>query len=371
MFLIILFYILFYVIFLLSPRWNTVEKRYDKQFWFVFILLFIFWGLRDLPILNDTNHYYLAQLLLLNSPSFANCTYYFIDPDSIWQPGFQIVQCLIGKLWNDPYALIMISALVVISFTLWFIKQYTNQYALIVFFMLSFGILGGQISAMRQGWAMCVFYVACYYIEKKKIVITILLILLAMQFHSSAYVLFLLLGLNYLSFSKKHFFWIMLGGITFLILLSPILQMLDYGDSKYIETAAEREGIAVAALLILAMQLILLAVIYYQTKKYNIAKPSSLILWGTVLSLIFNMAAIPIQVFNRFTVYFGIFQFLLLIHCLKYVHNSRRIIILSFFMFLSLAKTAIVIEYRNEWSHMVPYSFFDFSVGPQIKDFGY
>ena len=372
MFLILFYYSFFFVVFICTQnKTATNTKVYDSQFWICFIALFIFWGFRDLPILNDTNHYYQAQLYLLNDPQFEKCKLFFLDPDSIWQPGFQIIQWLIGKIWNNPYAIILFSALSVIFSTLWFTKKYTNQVALVVFFMLTFGVLNGQISAIRQGWAMCIFYVACNYMEKNKKVIVILLILLAMQFHSSAYVLFLLYGISFLPVSKRNILIVMFGGIIFLYLLSPIMQMLDYGDSKYIVSAAERESAAVGAILIVLLQILLLGVLYKQNKKYNIPVPNSIIVWGIVLSLIFNLAAIPIQVFGRFSVYFGIFQILYLAHCLKYMPRSTKHAILSFFVIISLARTGVILEYRNEWSHLVPYSFIDFSLGIQYKDFGY
>lgn len=372
MFILILYFLLFVLIHHLTKPINNLQPLFrQEQTILVFIALFVFFGFRNLCVLNDTNHYYLAQYYLINSTEFNNCSLFFIDKYSRWEVGYQILSCIVGKIWANPYAIIQISAFATIVSTIWVSSKYTSMLSLLVFFLLGFGILIGQFSATRQGWALVLFYIAFNFLRQRKTICGIIFIMCAIQFHSSAIVLFALVALSYLRPSKSNIMYVTIICIIIIVGLYPILNKLDYGDSKYVIGAMERDTMALGAVLIFFLQLFTMIVSFFLQKKYNIVPPDRLLIWSCLLGLFFNCAAIKIQVFTRFSNYFGIFFILFLLHVLSKVPKAVRNNWIVFFVLLLLLRTFVVNEYRNDWSHLIPYSFFDFSEGVQLKDFGY
>ena len=372
MFFLILYFLLFILIHHLTKPVNNLKPLFkQEQVILVFITLFIFWGFRNLCVLNDTNHYYLAQYYLINSSEFKNSSLFFIDRDSRWEVGYQVLSCIIGKIWENPYAIIQVSAFAIIVSTIWISSKYTNMLSLLVFFLLGFGILIEQFSAIRQGWALTFFYIALNLLRQQKTIFGIICIICAIQFHSSAIVLLVLVALSYVRPSKSNISYVSIICIIIIVGLYPILNRLDFGDSKYVVEAMERDTLALGAILICVLQLFTMILSFVLLKKYNVAPPDGLLIWGCLLGLFFNCAAIKIQVFSRFSIYFGIFFILFLLHVLSRVPKSVRNNCIVFFVILLLLRTFVVNEYRNDWSHLIPYSFFDFSEGIQLKDFGY
>lgn len=373
MFTIIAFCCLFLLVNTIYSEYGYKRRRnIAVQCILCFLLLFIFFGFRSLSVLNDTSHYYKSQLYLTSDISIKN-SILDIDNTSRFEPGFQVLQKFIGKYISvDPYALIMVSALLLSIGTILFLKKNTTHIAICVFFLLTLGILIEQYSAMRQSYAVLLFYFACNYYEKRRYISSIILIYLATLFHSSAIVLIIPFILDYFfQFSKKNVMCFTILGIGTISALYPILNSLNFGDSLYISQSITRQSIALAAILSSILLSVILITCYYLNNKYNLIPPPKLWLWISIIGILLSFGAIKIQVFARFALYFTPFIILTFIHYLYQLPTPNRNRLLFICILIFLLRTAIILEYRNEWNHLIPYNFYDFGAIYHEYEFGY
>lgn len=375
---IIFFFLLFIVIHLLTKPYGVANNtfainpfRASWQYKFTWLALIIFFAFRGLTVLNDTNHYYVAQLNLIKDPKFESNGIFHIDFNSIWEPAFQIYQNIVANIWTEPYSLIFLSAIIVISVIMYYTQKNTKYVALTVFLFLVFGNLLDQISAMRQGLAFCVFLLSIPFIEKKRHICVILSILLAMQFHASAVVLYIFYLATFLSVRKSNIIKAVSALIVVFIFLYPLLDLLGRADNMYMKYQLSREATPLAAILTSVINVILLLVCYVLTKKYSLNYQNRIFVWGTILNVILSILTIKMLILSRFTIYFSIFQIIYLVNCLYKIPPRLRQNILLLLIIIGLLKTFIILEYRNEWYHLIPYSFFEYWGDPKIIDTGY
>lgn len=374
MIIVLLYFTSFFIIHLLFRSSYKGRILYDKngymELFLCFLLLFVFFGFRDLPILNDTNHYYRSQVLLLNNTDFQK-TFFYIDEDSEWEYGFQILQSVIGHVMPDPYMIIMVSALVLVVGTLYYLRTFTKNVALGVFFLLTIGVLTEQFSTMRQSWALVFMYISLVCSMQNCHKKGFAWLILALLFHNSAVVLFPFYVLSMLKLTKRSLLYGIIGGGLLILLMSPILFLLGMNDHIYVTESSDRGGVAAASVLNTMFQFAIIITYVYLYIKYRLPLPHNTIVWGVILGLIFGIMSIFVQVFNRFFVYFGIFYVLLILHFVKNAPKFYRNSILIVLSTVTILRCVIVLTYRNEWKHLVPYAFFDFSKGVQYIDFGY
>ena len=373
MWIIIIYALLFLVIASLVPRsCSSVSAQKKIEAILCAFLIFIFFGLRGLSVLNDTSHYYHAQLVLTQFGDLYTNSIFDVDKTLNFEIGFQVLQRFIGKyISSDPHALIIISALILTIATIWYFSKSTNKIAVCIFFMLSTFTLMGQFSAIRQSYAIMCFYVSCFFYEKQKYALSFGLIYLATLFHSSAIILFIPLLISFLPVSKKNILIIIAIGLCVIIALYPILYTLDFGDSIYVSSALARQSIALASSLSAIFICILLGCSLYLPNKYNIAKPSSLFIWTSIICLLFAICAIRIPVFDRFVMYLMPSVILVFTHYIYHTPRAPRKILYSICILVLVLRMAVVLEYKNEWYHLVPYKFYNFNEVAPEYEFGY
>ena len=338
----------------------------------VTLLLLGFFAFRGLPVLNDTNHYYQAQydLIFRNRDWLHSSTWFYVDDSSIWEPLFQIVQSIIAHLWANPYALIMISAIVLTLATVWYVRRNTSQVALTIFFLMSFCFLPEHYAAMRQGWAISLCYAGLWLQSRRHIKSAVLCVVLAMGFHASAVVILVAQALTLLRFTVRNLIIFAIVGIAVIAMLSPLLEIMEMAENIYVQESAAR-NMNLAAFLNLFFYLSLAAISWWLGRRYNIPAPSRIVLWSCTLCILFSFSSIFVTVAYRFTCYFSIFFILLLLHYLEAAPHRMRNAVLTLLVILGVAKLGIELQYRNEWKHLVPYSFYDFRQGIQNEVFEY
>ena len=110
---IILFCLSFLLVEYISWHFKGEKVQKNTQIVMCFLLLFIFFGFRDLPILNDTAHYYRHVRHLFSNTPFDNTPWYTFDSSSNFEEGFQIFLRIIGLVISkEPYSLIIITSFI-------------------------------------------------------------------------------------------------------------------------------------------------------------------------------------------------------------------------------------------------------------------
>ena len=228
---IILFCLSFLLVEYISWHFKGEKVQKNTQIVMCFLLLFIFFGFRDLPILNDTAHYYRHVRHLFSNTPFDNTPWYTFDSSSNFEEGFQIFLRIIGLVISkEPYSLIIITSFKTTASLLWFLNKSTSHVAFAVFVLMTSTLLLGCYSAIRQSLAVSVSYI---------------------------------------------FYWC-------------------YGDSKYLVTGMEREAVPLAQLLdtLFILACLLFYYIYGNKYKEEIEKDKLYVSFA-LSALIVNIWALP------------------------------------------------------------------------------
>lgn len=350
----------------------VANRKISSDMIWCFLLLFIFFGFRDLPILNDTSHYYAYQREICRTIDLDS-TFTF-DSNLSFEPGFQIFSKIVAKyIWDDPYGIIFIPSLIVTVGLIWFVSKYTRKsLAFVLFICAGTDLLFLCYAATRQGLAAMLFLIAYYLKDKEnKNLIPVFLILLAMQFHSSAVVCFIPFALCYLKPSKRNVCLYLFLLLVITIGLYPFLVIMGYQESVYFEHAAQRETFPLAVLLKISFYFFFVYYGFWAKKKYNLLESDRLAVWTVLTALFFALGSLQLPILGRFDIYFGM---IFIIYFIRYFENVPKHVNTSIavilFMVL-LLRMSIVLEYKNEWYHLVPYSFYDFADTYHNTDFGY
>lgn len=170
---IILFCLSFLLVEYISWHFKGEKVQKNTQIVMCFLLLFIFFGFRDLPILNDTAHYYRHVRHLFSNTPFDNTPWYTFDSSSNFEEGFQIFLRIIGLVISkEPYSLIIITSFITTASLLWFLNKSTSHVAFAVFVLMTSTLLLGCYSAIRQSLAVSVSYIFYWYYGDSKYLVT-------------------------------------------------------------------------------------------------------------------------------------------------------------------------------------------------------
>lgn len=371
---IILFCLSFLLVEYISWHFNGEKTRKNTQIVMCFLLLFIFFGFRDLPILNDTAHYYRHVRHLFSNTLFDSTPWYTFDSSSNFEEGFQVFLRVIGLLFSkEPYSLIIITSLITTVSLLWFLNKSTSHIAFAVFVLLTSTLLFGYYSAIRQSLAVSISYIFYWCYKTKYYKNAIICGIIAYFFHHSSVMLILPIVLYHIPFTKRNLLIITASTVISALGLYQILPFLGYGESKYLITGMERAAVPLAQLLDTLFIFICLLFYYIYKSRYKESeKEDKLFISFALSSLIVNIWAIPCLIMFRYGMFFSQYVVVLFVNNLFLSEVNKRICVLKYMaVAILLIRIFIVLMYRNEWFHLVPYSFFDFSLEHQNTQFGY
>lgn len=109
-----------------------------------------------------------------------------IDNESRIEIGYQYMSIWLNKLFDSNQALFICSSFI-ISFSLYvFLKKSSSNPVLALFFFITLGFFQFALTGIRQGIAIAITLFAIPYIQQKKLIKFLIVIVLASIFHKSA-----------------------------------------------------------------------------------------------------------------------------------------------------------------------------------------
>jgi len=336
-----------------------------------FILLFVFFGFRDITILNDTSHYYGFYFQKAHILSFRNepvTTFHLLDK---FEYGFQVlIHILIKYVSKEPYTIILLSSFVLTIGELWFINKYAHDIAKVCFYMLIAGLFFTHYCIIRQAFALMFFYAAFVSFEKGKMLKYYLLTLCACLFHLSAIFLLFLPIIIRIKPTKRNAI-IAIGISLFLaVAIFEILAFLGLKDHPYYKAAIQKDSLSIVGLADCAFMIFVLAVCILVRKRSGAPPPSRTFFWICVIGLCVSLIAPVLYPIARINEYLWP---LILIHLLKYIDSEAmkapytqriegtRSLMRMLVIIVFLTKLIGINTFRPEWLHIEPYQFYDFS----------
>lgn len=345
------------------------ERSIKQQCIGCFLLLFIFYGFRDLNILNDTAHYYDHFRYLISDSSFDKQKIWEFDHFDRFGAGFLIYENVVGHIWRNPYAIIMLSAFIITCSWVYLVKNETRHIALTFFLILVYGIISSHYSGIRQGLAVCVFFYSyCNFYRKGKQKCFLLGCLLAILFHNSAIVLLSIPILKRFRINKKTVLLSVAAAICISLSLNFIFEITGLNEtSRYFGEAQERTTLPIANFV--AFFFFSSMMLLSKNSQINKTRDSEMLWWFSILNLVFRFLACFIGIIGRYTMYFAVFTIILFVNSIvedKKLDTKKTLLILLAFVYVFIS-----LIYKPEWSHLIPYSFYDFSPYYHNTNFGY
>src|SRR5574344_2170887 len=127
MLLILVYFSLFIFVYITSKLFVSRNVRRMYQIGMCFTLLFIFFGFRDITVLNDTPHYYGAYYQVSQYNSYLNSSIFNYNIALKFEWGYQVLMHFLVKyISRDPYTIIMLSSFIFACGNLWFISKFTD-----------------------------------------------------------------------------------------------------------------------------------------------------------------------------------------------------------------------------------------------------
>ena len=166
------------------------------------IILWFMLGLRGLKCGTDTLQY----LQLYKNYSSRDFLYLFDNYQH--EIGYKILNKIIGVVFNDFQMLLVITALICICPIWYFYKKESEISVLTIALFLTVAPFEMFFSGIRQTIAIAIGIGAWYAAKNKKIVLFIFIVFVAMLFHTSAFVLFLIYPLYYARITPKWLWFV-------------------------------------------------------------------------------------------------------------------------------------------------------------------
>ncbi len=234
--------------FQISSSYDDVECKYIKKDWFFFgimaIELIIFAGLRT--GYNDTGTY---VQIYEHIPKDVN-PFEFINLDYILElgshPGFMFVNRLIRSWGFSSQSYLMFYSVITNGIYLWFIRKYSNQIPLAVFFFFTLGTYIFTLAAIKQSIAMAICLIATHYAIQKRYVPFVLFVFLAATFHPYSLMYLIVPFLTFNTWSNKTYIMLILFGMAGVGLeaaLGSIVSITDMLGDGYDSASFSGEGV--------------------------------------------------------------------------------------------------------------------------------
>ncbi|CAG9620736.1 EpsG family protein [Sutcliffiella rhizosphaerae] len=270
--------------------------------------------------------------------------------------GFGILQMVLKSISEEPQILILCTALITNAFIAFTLYKYSRMIELSLYVYITSGLFLVSMNGIRQFLAAAIIFAATKYIMDGSWKKFTIIILIASTFHQSALIFIPI----YFLIRRKA--W---TRTTFILITLSLIIVVAYNrfssilfsalsDTQYGHYSDFSEGGASIVRVIVYAAPLLLA--YLGREKLRIIFPNSdYIVNLCILNLIFMVIASQNWIFARFTIYFGLFNLILISWVVKLVREKDQkllyfgIIICYFIYFYYEHVVSLNIEYKSNF----------------------
>lgn len=357
---IIIFAILFVVfegIFFSTMRKIPIGVRNKIFALLVFFQLFIPAAIRHVDVYNDSMAYATHFKSILPDAVFS------INLYERFEIGYQVLENFIFlKISRSPVALFIVTSLIIqLSYVIFFYK-YSKVFWFSIFLYLGLTHYFFTVSGIRQGIAISIFNFAFIFLINKRWLWYCLIVILAAQFHSSAYLLLGMPLLNMIKLSKKTLIVFILIIFLNYLFLGDILDVFfsffpNYG-TDYLGKGMISES-KTGLYLILSTYFVGLLVIIKNFDFKNYSYEEKYMLFFYIALMMFLVLSIKISILIRYTYYFIPVSIILLTNsCFRIKNILDRVIMYGFWIVILTIQIMVILTYRPDWFMVTPYKFY-------------
>lgn len=292
---------------------------------------------------------------------------YDIDfSDSRYEPGFQILLKALNAISGNYQLLLIVSSLFIFGSVAVFFYRMSEHHALSAFLFVCLTTYFMYMNAMRQAIAIAIILIALPgLIRNRKWLLFAVFVILAAQFHQSAYLALVLIPLAWVPFDKKAIiaYLILMAALVlatsfFTENIASLLGKDTFYSAKY--SGSNYFGGLIKALFVFFLCFVSVFLILrakkqdksvFRNEKINI----DLVLHMLMLWAVFSVFGMRVEIAGRLGLYFGIVAPVAVSSAL-WVHRSRNgayarwaicSTVLTYFLVVSI--------FRPEWQGAIPY----------------
>lgn len=315
-----------YICSLLSMVSEKQRHRILAGVWIVFtaVILVAFTGLRS--GIGDTGMYKHTYEGLVANPKFTE------DKRDI---GFQLLNLILVQFSSNPQTIVLVVALITIVCNIYILNKYRSAIELQVFIYIASGYLTVTMNGMRQCLAAALVFLCTPLVIKGKFKTYLICILLISTFHQSALFMIPIYFIVRMKPWTKEFYF-MIGaaciGVIFYDVLSPYLfKALE--NTQYGHYSEFEEGGSTLIRTLVNMVPLILA--YMKRDELKEKWPvSDIFVNMALLNCIFVAFGMADWIFNRFTIYIQLYNFILMPFIIKNCFEGKEKRLLYFLFIL-------------------------------------
>lgn len=342
--------------------------RKDKFFYMIMsISMAILVGLRTSG--NDTDTYRaMYESIQGNMTAFTSIDW----KDLAAAPGHEFVCACLKNLGASTQDYFMLFAIVSIIIYLWFIRKYTNNIMLSLYYFITMGVYTFAMAAIKQTIAGAILLIATDRAAEKKYLAFLFYVILAELFHPYAFVYLIIPFMFFIPWTKKTY-WLMGGTVVISLLLSRmmggILAMTDALGGNYSSTEFSGEGVNIFRVLTVWVPVLLSFWMRRKIRKNNTRIGNMIINLSMVNAMIMFIGLFgTANYFARLANYFLIFQVLALPLIFYYFSNSNKKVltitsILCYFIFFFYDQTIVYGAFDDRFNFISLFEYIDQLLG--------
>lgn len=348
------YFILALEIFLIHSIKNERQRR-KMYFIVLFLQFFLLAGFRGLEIHNDTLSY---------ASHFDNVSsngHFWETEKELFNPGYLVLEKFIhNNVTSTVLGFDIVTSFIICFCSFLLFYKRARHVGIAIFLFYISGEYWTQVAVLREAFAVIVVYLCMKYLEDGRFWIAALLILLAVSFHNSAFIMFFFLLLMKFSPSKKMRIIIALSVVLVTYAIAPVmeyvLRLLSFETKYFVEGVdngfASLNGIFNGTIGILAS-----IGAYLMIKNANSFNYPHLYKEVLFIYFIISIVTLRLPILSRYMMYFTPFIFIMVSDLALVTPKNRK---LALFVACVFAGNIIVKQFmRPEWISIFPYHFYN------------
>lgn len=321
--------------------------------WIIFGTLAVLAMCRGYTVGVDTQQFVSVYQNIGLNPSFSLEEYRY-------EPGFTILCKLLNSISLEPQLLLVVTGAFILFTVGYTVYSLSDDVALSAFMFVAMTTYSTYLNVMRQAVAIGFVLLGYNQYVKRKWISSIIFFYIATLFHTSSWIVLIVLALTLLPFTKKTLLsYLFITAVMFIFsnqVTSVVAAMM--GKERFYDP--DHSGANYFGALIILMFtfcIVCLCFFYMGINSSNDGKTTESVLYRHTLMLwlMFVAMGVKVEVMNRFSYYFGIISILVVPYALIHVKGKERYWVRILFCGICFVYFLSVELWRPEWHGVVPY----------------
>ena len=319
---------------------NNKIKIKSVALLFMMVILGTISAIRDISVGTDLTRY-IPRYIIISQTSWKNLI--FLPSSWSFETGFIYFCKLISFISpDDPKIFIILTSIIVSVGYYFFIKDFSLLPLVSVLIYVSYGYWTNSFNTVRQYVAISILAIALLCWKKNKIALTIVLTIISILLHSTAFVFIIVYFLKDVEFSKRALkLIIVFAALVYFFPISWINNILSRTSFAWYITSS---GSGESTLLILLAFLFLSY--YLKDQLIQIDEHTNTWIWMLGFAIFSNVLALKIGLFERVMRYYLICLLVLIpdiVFCFRkktyyfFVYGSIILAFILYFYFIIMA----------------------------------